>query len=279
MTRNATSAGHEASNAGWLDLHFESSRPEYEAALRAAGISKGWSVLDAGCGSGRFLPHIAELVGAAGCLTALDLAPENVEMAGALLAATAPGAPARAHVGNVLALPFADATFDCVWSANVMQYLTPAEFRQAAAEAGRVLKPGGLYAVKEFDSTSLQIRPIDYGIFTRFMAARMETFRKKGVLGTDCGSRLPALLGDAGWEIVRRRGWMVERWAPAGIHTRNYLRDLLSYFASVAADYDLPSDDHRYWRDLAGAPDRLLESPEFCYREFFTVVVCRLEGA
>ena len=111
------------------------------------------------------------------------------------------------------------------------------------------------------------------------MAARMETFRKKGVLGTDCGSRLPTLLGDAGWEIVRRRGWMVERWAPAGIHTRNYLRDLLSYFASVAADYDLPSDDHRYWRDLAGAPDRLLESPEFCYREFFTVVVCRLEGA
>ena len=276
MTKNTTSAGHEASNAAWLDLHFESSRPEYEAALGEVGIRKGWSVLDAGCGSGGFLPQIAELVGTGGSLAALDLAPENVERAGALLAATALGSNAGAHVGNVLALPFADATFDCVWSANVMQYLTPAEFHQAAAEAGRVLRPGGLYAVKEFDSTSLQIRPVDYGIFTRFMAARMEGFRSKGTLGTDCGSRLPALLEQAGWEIVRRRGWMVERWAPAGIHTRTYLRDLLSYFASVAPDYDLPAGDHRYWQELAGTPDRLLDSPEFCYREFFVVTVCRL---
>lgn len=172
-------------------------------------------------------------------------------------------------------MPFADATFDCVWSANVMQYLTPAEFRQAAAEARRVLKPGGLYAVKEFDSTSLQIRPIDYGIFTRFMTARMETFRRKGVLGTDCGSRLPALLEQTGWDIVQRKGWMVERWAPIDIRTRDYLRDLLSYFASVAPDYDLPAADHRYWRELEGVSDRLLDSPEFCYREFFMVAVCR----
>ena len=275
MTRNTTSAGHEASNAGWLDLHFESSRSEYEAALEKVGIRRGWNVLDAGCGSGGFLPQIAELVGEAGSLVALDLAPENVEMAGTLLAGTGLGENASVHIGNVLALPFTDATFDCVWSANVMQYLTPAEFRQAAAEARRVLKPGGLYAVKEFDSTSLQIRPIDYGIFTRFMAARMETFRKKDVLGTDCGSRVPALLEQAGWEIVWRRGWMVERWSPVDIRTRNYLLDLISYFANVATDYDLPADDHRYWRELASAPDHLLDGPEFCYREFFSVTVCR----
>jgi len=278
MTTNTTSAGHEASSAGWLDLHFESSRPEYEAALGEVGIGRGWDVLDAGCGSGGFLPYLAELVGESGSLSALDLAPENVEMAGALLAGTAPGSKAGLHVGNVLDLPFADASFDCVWSANVMQYLTPDEFRHAAAEAKRVLKPGGLYAVKEFDSTSLQIRPIDYGVFTRFMAARMEAFRRKGVLGTDCGSRLPALLAQAGWDVVGRKGWMVERWAPAGVQTRNYLRDLLRYFASIAPEYDLPEDEHVYWRDLAHEPDRLLDSPEFCYREFFTVTVCRHNG-
>jgi SAM-dependent methyltransferase len=275
MTRNTTSTGHEASNAGWLDLHFESSRPEYESALREVGIGPGWAVLDTGCGSGGFLPYIAELVGEAGSLSAVDLAPENVDMARALLASTAPGRIADVRVADVLSLPFADAAFDCVWSANVMQYLTPAAFRQAADEAGRVLKPGGLFAVKDFDSTSLQIRPIDYGIFTRFMAARMETFRRKGVLGTDCGSRLPALLAQAGWQVLRRRGWMVERWPPVDVSTRNYLRDLLAYFASVAPDYELPADDRRYWRDLADAPDRLLDRSDFCYREFFVVTVCK----
>ena len=275
MTRNTTSTGHEASNAGWLDLHFESSRPEYEAALREVGMEQGWRVLDAGCGSGGFLPAIAELVGEGGSLSAIDLAPENVAMARTLLAGTAPGREAGVQVANVLALPFADAAFDCVWSANVMQYLTPAEFRQAVDEAGRVLKPGGLFAVKDFDSTSLQIRPIDYGIFSRFMAARMETFRGRNVLGTDCGSRLPALLMQAGWQVLRKRGWMVERWSPVDIRTRDYLRDLLAYFASVAPDYDLPAGDRRYWEDLAQAPDRLLDRPDFCYREFFVVAVCR----
>lgn len=51
MTRHTTSAGHEASNAGWLDLHFESSRPEYEAARweRSAFARDGpFSMQDAG---------------------------------------------------------------------------------------------------------------------------------------------------------------------------------------------------------------------------------------
>lgn len=275
MTGNATSTGHEASHAAWLDLHFECARPEYEAALRTVGIAPGWSVLDAGCGGGGFLPQIAGLVGASGSLSAIDLAPENVERARALAAAAHPPIEADIRVGNVLSLPHADATFDCVWSANVMQYLMLAEFRQASAEARRVLKAGGIFAVKDFDSTSLQIRPIDYGILTRFMAARMAGFRRREVLGTDCGSRLPAMLADAGWQIVSKRGWMVERWAPAQDCVREYVLDLLTYFAGLAADYDLPADDHRFWEALGKAPERWVDKPDFCYREFFTVTVCR----
>ncbi|WP_292214234.1 class I SAM-dependent methyltransferase, partial [Mesorhizobium sp.] len=74
------------------------------------------------------------------------------------------------EVGSILSLPFADASFDCVWSGNVMQYLTPAEFELAVGEARRVLKPGGILAVKDFDSTILQILPMDRTLLARFMA-------------------------------------------------------------------------------------------------------------
>jgi len=79
--KNETSTGHEASGVDWLDLHLESSRAEYESALREVGIGPGWSVLDAGCGSGSFLPLICDSTGPEGTVAALDLAPENVRRA------------------------------------------------------------------------------------------------------------------------------------------------------------------------------------------------------
>ncbi|TIS45534.1 MAG: methyltransferase domain-containing protein [Mesorhizobium sp.] len=274
--RNETSAGHEASDAGWLDLHFESSRPEYEAAFLDAGIRPGWSVLDAGCGGGSFLPLISKAVGPSGFIAALDLAPENIARVETLAGTLSQPPEIAAHIGSILSLPFANASFDCVWSANVMQYLTPAEFGLAVGEAKRVLKSGGIFAVKDFDSTILQILPIDRALFARFMAARLQGFRDRGVLGTDCGSTLPTRLRQAGLEVIRRKGWLVERWATAPRFTHDYVRDLLAYFASVAPSYALPDADQAYWRELRERPDRLIDDPDFCYREFFVVAVCRI---
>src|SRR4051812_14639672 len=76
----ASSTGQAFTDGAWLDTHFEVSRPEYEAQLRAVSLRPGWRVLDAACGSGSFLPWLAELVGADGHLAALDLAPDNVAL-------------------------------------------------------------------------------------------------------------------------------------------------------------------------------------------------------
>lgn len=275
MATNSTSTGHEASDAGWLDAHFESSRTEYEQALRAVGIRPGWAVLDAGCGGGSFLPVLRDLIGPGGTIDVIDLAPENIARVENWIESVGPDPIIRAQTGNVLELPFPDASFDCVWSANVVQYLTSNEFAQAVREACRVLKPGGTLAIKDFDSTLLHILPIDPGVLSRFMAKRLQAFRDRGVLGTDCGSTLPARLRAIGVTPSWRRGWLVERWAPVSPFTRAYVADLLAYFASVSTTYDLGEADRSYWQRLGQNPDELLDQPDFCYRELFVLTVCR----
>ena len=122
-----TSTGHAASDAPWLDTHFQSARPEYEESLRSVGIRRGWAVLDAGCGAGNFVPLVCELVGPGGSVTAVDLAPENVARVEALVHDGRCDAPVQARVGSVLSLPLESARFDCVWCANV----TPAAIAQS----------------------------------------------------------------------------------------------------------------------------------------------------
>src|SRR5689334_18733361 len=111
----ASSTGQEATEAGFLDTHFEACRPAYEAMVRSVGIRSGWRVLDAACGSGSFLPLLAELVGPGGSLAAFDLAPDNVAHAQRLVAGWAGTCPVEVRQASLIALPYADDTFDAVW--------------------------------------------------------------------------------------------------------------------------------------------------------------------
>ncbi len=110
-SQHASSTGQTLTGGDWLDNHFEASRPEYEAQLRAVGIRPGWRVLDAACGSGSFLPWLAELVGPGGHLAALDLAPDNVALVEQRVAAWDLPCPVEARVGTVLALPYPAADY------------------------------------------------------------------------------------------------------------------------------------------------------------------------
>src|SRR5215203_5486535 len=136
------------------------------------------------------VPLICELVGARGQVTALDLAPENVAHVERLIQEGRCAAPVDVRIGSVLDLPFADATFDCVWCANVAQYLTEVEFTRVMGEFRRVTKPGGLVAVKDFDATLLQMLPLDPAIWARLAAARQAKAAATGLLGGCCGPSL-----------------------------------------------------------------------------------------
>jgi ubiquinone/menaquinone biosynthesis C-methylase UbiE len=249
--------------ASHLDTHFEAARPEYEAQLRAVGIQRGWNVLDAASGSGSFLPWIAELVGSDGHLSAVDLAPENVELIERRLAGWSLPCSVETRVATVLEMPYPDDTFDSVWFANTSQYLTDDELTTALAEFQRVVRPGGLVALKETDVTMYRVFPAPPGVILRWFQATAATGVTQSV-GALRAEALPNWLRRSGLVDVRQRSTMIERTHPLDDASRTLYRNVIHYLSAVASEFDLPAADHEFWRqfDDPAAIERFLERPD-----------------
>jgi tocopherol O-methyltransferase len=107
--------------------------------LAFAGIERAASILDAGCGIGGSSLFLAEHYGAR--VEGVTLSP--VQCARARERATAAGLADRVHfqVADAQALPFADGSFDLVWSLESGEHMADKE--QFLRECHRVLAPGG----------------------------------------------------------------------------------------------------------------------------------------
>jgi ubiquinone/menaquinone biosynthesis C-methylase UbiE len=117
------------------------------------GLKPGDKVLDVGCGGGRHIRQTRLLPGIDAI--GLDLGEKEVRDTQRMLSeldtyvpqfgGTVPGAGQWMVMrGSVYALPFNDATFDCVIISEVLEHLH--EDDRALAELLRVLKPGGVLA-------------------------------------------------------------------------------------------------------------------------------------
>ncbi len=125
--------------AGEMERHYSPGRTWDATARGLLGIARFGDVLDVGGGDGA----VTELyLSRSKSVTLLDRSERMVEAARERLA----GRPnVRFSLGDMHALPFADASFDEVLLLNVLSYSEqPA---QAISEAARVLRPGGRLAV------------------------------------------------------------------------------------------------------------------------------------
>jgi len=248
-----TSTGLAFTHADIVDAHFDSCAPTYLELLGRVGIRPGWHVLDAGCGGGRFLPPIAGLVGAAGRVSAVDIAVENVELATTRSAALP--APVQVSLGDVTALPFPDNSFDAAWCANTTQYLDDDQLRLALAELRRVVRPGGVVAVKDLDAGTITARPGPPFLFTDFFrAAAPRSGYARQLLRT---RDLYRFLREAGLAEVRQHTVLSEHHAPFSPAERLYYGQACARLAAQA-DQDPDWDPYLQPDD----PDNPLNAPD-----------------
>jgi tocopherol O-methyltransferase len=108
-----------------------------EELLTWAGVGQATDILDVGCGIGGSSLYLAEKFHAAA--TGITLSP--VQANRATERAAAAGINARFQVADALAMPFADGSFDLVWTLESGEHMP--DKRQFLQECCRVLKPGG----------------------------------------------------------------------------------------------------------------------------------------
>ena len=131
-----------------LELQAELFEEETTRTLQLAGIRKGMSCIDFGCGNGYTAMLLARLVGEEGKVTALDSSKDAI---------TAAEENARRRnikniefiVSDVYNTGIKDGSYDLIFSRFLFTHLT--EPKRALGEMLRVLKPDGVLVAEDFN--------------------------------------------------------------------------------------------------------------------------------
>lgn len=117
-----------------------------EATLAALALRPGERVVDLGCGPGLLAEQMLARVGPSGSIDGIDVSESMIAIAQQRLGSFG---NARMRLGDVVRLPYADASFDVAVCTQVYEYV--ADLDTALAELYRVLEPGGRAVVVDTD--------------------------------------------------------------------------------------------------------------------------------
>lgn len=170
---------------------------ENSAGFLAPHLESGMSLLDFGCGPGSITIGLAAAV-APGEVVGIDANDAALDSA-RRLAADRGSSNLSFEAGDVYRLEFTDGRFDIAYGHQVLQHL--ARPRQALGEVRRVLRPGGLLAVRDVDYATIVHSPRDERI-DRWLDVYRTMARNNGG-EPDAGRYLPQWVAAAGFVDLR----------------------------------------------------------------------------
>ncbi len=233
-----------------LSLLNEIFGPGTEEWLHAAGLSQGTRVAEIGCGVGLTALWMANVVGPAGSVTAVDASKEQLAVA-EKKASAAGLSNITFHQSGAYDTGLPRESFDLVFSRFLMCHL--AEPPKAIGEMCALLKPGGILVLEDHD---------DGGIFTeprtrayKRLVEISEAVNQANGLDSYVGLKLPRLTLEAGFpeprvrmnQIAYLRGNAKKFWEitlreatrailAAGAATEEELESIFAEMRAVASD-------------------------------------------
>ena len=117
-----------------------------EQIFQLLDVKPGMNALDIGCGPGLTSLSLAQAVGSAGHVDAIDIAPPMLQLAARRCA---DAKQVAFHQADVSQLPFANASFDVALATQVYEYV--ADVDSALRELWRVMKPGAQVLLVDTD--------------------------------------------------------------------------------------------------------------------------------
>lgn len=156
----------------WQDWQRFYEDPPLRRLLQAAKFQAAHSIIEFGCGTGRFAVQILSEIVPADCrYLGIDLSPTMAALARARLCSYSDRAEVRLSDGNVT-IGAPDGRFDRYVSNYVLDLLSRESTGQLLSEAHRLLEPGGLLCLVSLTHGDSAFQKAVSGLWSRIHAFR-----------------------------------------------------------------------------------------------------------
>ncbi|HEY4056568.1 MAG TPA: methyltransferase domain-containing protein [Kofleriaceae bacterium] len=224
-----------------------------DACFNAAGLRKGMSVLEIGCGTGVVTRELARIAGRDGRVVGIDVSTALLSYA---RGRTVPGGvPIDYRIGNAYDLDFADDSFDASCSITLLAHLQ--NLQSVVSEMIRVTRQTVMLLDQDYQTLVFENSD------TKMTRKILQHGADYNVLDGWCGRKLPGLL-------VNRNLHNVQCWpfVYAERDSQSYLITIAERFAALAVAHDVATEDEaRVW--LQELYDRAVEGSFFASLNYY----------